>query len=98
MKCIICNNDFTPSKYRPSQQVCSDPACQRQRQLQNQKEWRIKNPDYFKCLGQESAWQDKRRRYNQLWKSANKEYIKTYENDHKDQRREYMREYMRKYR
>jgi len=98
MKCSICNNEFSPSKYRPSQQVCSSPACQRQRQLLNQKQWRLKNPDYFKCLGQEPAWQDKRRRYNQLWKAANKEYIKAYENEHKDQRREYMREYMRKYR
>ena len=98
MKCKICNQEFVPSKYRPSQVVCSDPACQRSRQLANQKSWREQNPDYFKYLGQEEAWQEKRRRYNRLWKAANKEYIHEYEVAHKDQRREYMREYMRNYR
>ena len=98
MNCKICNKEFTPNKYRPNQRVCASPTCQRTRQIQNQKEWRARNPDYFKCLGQGSAWQDKRRRYNRLWKSANKEYVKTYETDHKEQRRAYMREYMRKYR
>jgi hypothetical protein len=87
-----------PNKYRPNQEACSDPACQRLRQLQNQSAWRNKNPDYFKCLGQEQAWQEKRRRYNRLWKVANKDYVKNYETVHKEQRREYMREYMRKYR
>jgi hypothetical protein len=98
MICKICNKEFEPSKYRPGQTVCSDPACQRLRQLTNQKSWRQQNPDYFKCLGQEVAWQEKRRRYNRLWKAANKEYVHAYEEDHKEQRREYMREYMRKYR
>lgn len=98
MICQICQKDFSPSKYRPKQQVCSNPECQRERQRRNQQEWRGKNPDYFKCLGQEQAWQEKRRRYNRLWKEANKEYITAYELAHKEQRREYMREYMRKYR
>lgn len=98
MVCKFCNKKFIANKYRPNQQICSDPACQRLRQLQNQMEWRQKNPDYFKCLGQEQAWQEKRRRYNRLWKAANKGYVKTYETEHREQRREYMREYMRKYR
>jgi hypothetical protein len=98
MVCKYCNNEFKPNKYRPSQQVCVKPVCQRKRQIDNQKQWRQRNPDYFKCLGQETAWQDQRRQYNRLWKTANKDYIHTYEQSHKDQRREYMREYMRKYR
>lgn len=66
--------------------------------MQNLKDWRQKNPDYFKCLGQEPAWQEKRKRYNRLWKETNKERLKEYEGAHKEQRREYMREYMRHYR
>jgi hypothetical protein len=98
MICKICQAEFKPNKYHPNQQVCPNPECQKKRQLENLKQWRRKNADYFKCLGQEKAWQDKRHRYNTLWKSANKESLKEYEQLHKEQRREYMREYMRRYR
>ena len=62
------------------------------------REWRRKNPEYFKYLNQETAWSEKRRRYSKLWKDANKDYLKDYELKRKLQRREYMREYMRRYR
>ena len=29
--CRYCQNPFQPSKFRPAQTVCSDPACQRRR-------------------------------------------------------------------
>jgi len=98
MICKICQREFIPNKYHFNQQVCSQSACQRIRQIQNIREWRRKNPDYFKCLGQESVWQEKRRRYNRLWKSLNKKNLKEYEQLHQEQRREYMREYMKRYR
>ena len=98
MRCRICQNEFIPSKYRPQQQVCPRPGCQRARQIQNERQWRVKNPDYFKSLGQGSAWQEVRKRYSQLWKSTHKDYLKEYAENRKEQRREYMREYMRAYR
>ena len=98
MRCKICQTEFTPSKYQPRQEVCFQPECQRQRQIQNEREWRLKNPDYFKCLGQEEFWRKSRHRYSRLWKSTHKEYLKEYEQTHKKQRQEYMREYMRRYR
>jgi hypothetical protein len=98
MICRVCQKEFTPNKYHPNQQVCLQPACQRIRQIQNLKAWRMRNADYFKYLGQEKAWQEKRRGYNRLWKAANKEYLRQYAQSHKEQRRAYMREYMRQHR
>lgn len=98
MRCRICQNEFTPNKYHPNQQVCFQPVCQKARQLQNEKQWREKNPDYFKSLGQGEHWKEVRHRYSKLWRETNKEYLKTYEKAHQDQRREYMRNYMRRYR
>lgn len=96
MRCKICQIEFVPSKYRPNQQVCSKAECQKARQIQNLKDWRLRNPDYFKCLGQESSWRQDRHRYTRLWKGTHKETLKDYESGHKKQRREYMREYMRR--
>ena len=95
MRCKICQSEFKPSKYRPQQQVCSKLECQKQRQLQNLKAWRLRNPNYFRSLDQDSSWREVRYRYNRLWKSTHKEYLKDYEKAHKEQRKEYMREYMR---
>ena len=46
--CVICGTAFTPNKYRPNQNVCSSLECQYQRQLNNMKKWRDRNPNYFK--------------------------------------------------
>jgi hypothetical protein len=96
MRCKICQNEFTPSKYRPGQQACSRPECQKARQVQNERAWRQKNPDYFKSQGQEVSWQQKRRRYSYLWKKTHPNELKIYAQNRKEKRREYMREYMRR--
>lgn len=98
MRCKICQSEFTLNKYHPNQQVCLRPECQRQRQIQNERDWRLKNPDYFKVLDQESVWRQNRQRYTNLWKATHKDYLKEYEQTHKEQRKKYMREYMRNYR
>ena len=98
MLCRICQNEFKPNKYRPNQKVCSRLECQKKRQVENEKAWRARNPDYFKYLDQESAWLEKRKRYNKLWKAAHQQDLKGYQQSHQQQRQEYMREYMRNYR
>ena len=98
MRCKICQSEFTPNKYHPQQQVCSKPECQKLRQVQNNQEWRKKNPDYFRCLGQAAVWRENRHRYSRLWRLTHKDYLKSYAENHKEQRREYMREYMRRHR
>lgn len=98
MRCKFCQKEFTPSKYRPKQQACPRPECQKMRQIQNARDWRGKNPDYFKYLDQDRAWRESRKRYNALWRKSHKEALKEYDEAHRPQRKEYMREYMRKYR
>jgi hypothetical protein len=95
MRCKICQNEFTPDKYHSNQQVCSQAECQKIRQIQNLRDWRIKNPEYFKCRGQEGSWQQVRHRYSREWRKTHKEYLKEYQLGRRQQRREYMREYMR---
>jgi len=96
--CRICQKEFIPDKYHAQQQVCSRPECQKQRQIQNQREWRIKNPEYFKSLEQDPAWRKYRQRYTKLWKTSHKDHLKDYAERHKQERLEYMRGYMRRYR
>ena len=98
MQCRICKSEFIPGKYHPRQEVCSRPNCQHLRQLENERDWRLKNPEYFKHLGQGAAWQESRRRYSREWRIRHKDYLKEYQRKHRKERREYMREYMRKYR
>ena len=98
MRCKICSRKFTPNKYHPHQQVCSRPECQHLRQIINEKDWRIRNPEYFKCRGQEYSWRDSRYKYTKKWRETHKAYLKEYGRAHRKQRREYMREYMRRYR
>lgn len=98
MQCKICQREFTPNKYHPNQQVCSGLECQHLRQILNEKEWRNKNPEYFKCRDQETSWRVNRHLYSRQWRIVHKDYLKKYERNHRHQRREYMREYMRRYR
>ena len=98
MTCKICQREFLPNKYHPNQQVCSRTECQHRRQILNQRRWRIENPEYFKCRGQDAFWRDNRHLYSREWRMAHKYYLKKYEKNHRQQRREYMKEYMRRYR
>jgi len=77
-KCQICGREFIPDKYHPYQKVCSNPSCQHQRQLLNQKRWREKNPDYFKYKEKKTAWEKKRAQYLKVWREIHKEYFKKY--------------------
>jgi hypothetical protein len=96
MRCRICQIEFTPSKYRPCQQVCFKVECQRLRQIQNNREWRSRNPDYFLSSGQSLYWRKKRQDYTEIWRQKNKAKLKKYALKNADKRRLYMREYMRK--
>ena len=98
MYCKICNKEFKPNKYHPNQRVCPDSVCQHKRQIQNIRQWRAKNPEYFKCRDQEEFWRKNRRNYSRSWRMAHKDYLREYSRSHREERREYMREYMRRYR
>jgi len=97
--CPICKKWFIPNKYRPNQKVCSNLECQYKRQLENMKEWRDKNPNYFKYREvKDTTWKESCRDRARKWRRTHIEYLKLYRQEHKQAHREYMRKYMREYR
>ena len=98
-KCTICGGPFTSNKYRPNQEVCSSIECQYQRQLDNMKKWRGKNPNYFRYKEtRDKSWKETCRQRSLEWRKKHQEYLKLYRDAHRARHREYMRDYMRKYR
>ncbi|MBM3252958.1 MAG: hypothetical protein FJZ16_01735 [Candidatus Omnitrophica bacterium] len=97
--CKVCGRQFVPNKYKPSQNVCNDIACQKERQRQNIRTWRLKNPDYFKyTTGDDPAYIESVRQKQLLWRRAHKLRLKEYRAKYREKIRDYMREYMKKYR
>lgn len=98
--CELCGKEFTASKYRPNtQKICSDPECQRKRQLANMKTWRQRNPHYFKQDDTRNLyWRETYKSRIRKWRKEHPEYFKKYREKYKDRHTEYMREYMRRYR
>lgn len=96
--CAICSQEFTPSKYRPEQQVCSKPECQKERQRKNILSWRERNPAYFRHIQANPHWRNKRSLRSKQWRQAHPDHIREYRKNHREYYRLYMREYMRQYR
>ncbi len=64
-RCIRCGELFVPDpRTKGHQRYCSRSECQTKRQRQNEKGWRMKNPD---CL-------DDQREQSRLWHKAHPEY------------------------
>lgn len=97
--CKVCGKSFLANKYRPNQTACSSLECQYQRQLENMKKWRTRNPGYFKYKeNQDSSWRETCRQRSLEWRKKHQEYLKLYREEHRDRHRTYMKNYMREYR
>jgi len=97
--CPICGRSFSPNKYRPNQTICSAIECQYQRQLDNMKKWRERNPNYFRYKeSQDTSWKETCKQRALQWRKKHLDYLKLYREEHRDRHREYMRDYMREYR
>lgn len=97
--CKSCGKPFLANKYRPNQTICSSLECQYQRQLDNMKKWRVRNPNYFKYKeSQDASWKETCRQRSLDWRTRHQEYLKLYREEHRERHREYMKEYMRAYR
>lgn len=97
--CSICSKTFLPNKYRPNQAICSSLECQYQRQLNNMKEWRGRNSDYFKYREiKDVKWKESCRERARRWRQNHIDYLKLYRQEHKEEHKEYMKKYMRDYR
>lgn len=97
--CLYCHAGFTPNKYSPRQSVCSNPECQKKRQLESMRQWREKHPNYFKYDESKGVqWLETQRRRSREWRQRNPEKIRSYRQSHSEEYRRYMREYMQRYR
>jgi hypothetical protein len=93
-KCSICGKVFTPGICRPDQYVCLSPECQKNRQLNNVREWRAEKA----ASKDNKAWKEACRAKSSEWRKRHKTYLKLYREEHKEARNEYMKEYMKQYR
>ena len=97
--CRYCSTSFQPNKYAPRQTVCSNPDCQKKRQLESMRQWREKNPSYFKYDESKGIqWLETQRRRSREWRQKNPDKVRSYRQTHEEEYRSYMREYMQRYR
>lgn len=76
-QCRYCQRDFTPSPYRPAQQVCCADACQRRRKADYHRKHKADNPVYAETC----------RDAQRHWREANADYQRQYRESHPEQRR-----------
>ena len=68
MPCIYCNEGFTPSRYHPTQRVCSSEVCQRRRRA-----------DYHRNkLATDPGYREQCRDSQKKWRQRNPGYMKRY--------------------
>ena len=74
-RCQYCRQVFKPAPYHPQQQVCSHPACQRQR-LRDYHRQKIASDPVYQQVCLESP---------RKWRKANPDYWKKYRQKHPEQ-------------
>ncbi len=70
--CRYCQQAFQPARYYPQQQVCSQPACQRQRQREYHRQKIRSDPLYAQVV----------RESRKKWRDAHPGYQKRYRQTH----------------
>ncbi len=71
-RCSYCQQLFLPSIYRPQQQVCSRPECQRRRRTEYHRRKLETDPEYHQVA----------RDSQQKWRQAHPEYVRQYRAQH----------------
>jgi hypothetical protein len=70
--CRFCQQSFKPSKFRPDQSVCSQPACRRQRRAEYHRRKIDADPVYAQVVIDSQK----------KWRDAHPDYQKTYRQSH----------------
>lgn len=73
-RCRCCDKNFQPSKYQPSQVVCSDAVCQQQRRSDYRRQKLAADPEYRQVCRDSSR----------KWRAENPEYWKRYRETNPD--------------
>lgn len=66
--CHFCQQSFEPSRFRPDQSVCGQPACQRQRRAEYHRRKIGSDPVYAQVVADSQK----------KWRTAHSDYQKTY--------------------
>jgi len=92
-KCRICLKPFLPSRFRPSQSVCSSPDCQRRRRTDYHSDKCRDDPEYrLVCRDSNRKWRDRNRDYQRRYRDDHPAYV---EHNRRQQRRRDRRRRMR---
>ncbi len=93
-RCPYCRRAFQPSKFRPGQVVCSDPACQRRRRGDDHRRRLAVDGEYRQgCRDSSRKW---RARHHDYWKRRRQDHPEVAEHNRqrqhlRDQRRRLLR-------
>ena len=68
--CAYCSRKFVPCKYRPNQQVCSSPDCQRRRRAAYHRRKLNQDPLYREqCLDSQRKWRERNPAYMKRYRA-----------------------------
>jgi len=83
-RCRYCQEVFQPNLYHPQQQVCSQPACQRQRRRDYHRQKIASDPVYQQvCLDSPRKWREAHQDY---WRKYRQEHAAQVERNRRQQR------------
>src|SRR5581483_1011392 len=69
-RCRYCSKKFVPCKYRPNQQVCSSPDCQRRRRAEYHRRKLTQDALYREqCLDSQRKWRAKNPHYMRRYRA-----------------------------
>jgi len=92
-RCRYCERAFQPSKFRPGQAVCSDPACQRRRRSDDHRRRLASDAEYRQgCRDSSRKWRAQHRDY---WKRRRQKRPEVAE---RNRRRQRLRDHKRRLR
>lgn len=90
-RCRYCQQAFQPAPYHPQQQVCSQPACQRQRRREYHRQKIASDPVYRQvCLESPRKWRQEHPGY---WKQYRQTHPQQVE---RNRRRQWRRDQQRR--
>jgi hypothetical protein len=75
-ECPYCSRCFSPSRFQPAQQVCSDPDCQKRRRAEGRKRQLERDPEYRSvCADSRRKWREAHPDYQRRWRASHPDYV-----------------------
>ncbi len=76
-QCPYCGRSFSPSRFQPSQRVCSDPDCQKRRRAEARNRQLERDPEYRGvCVDSRRKWREAHPEYPRQWRATHPDYVK----------------------